>query len=427
MADEKSSPRQNGDLEFNLATILNIVWRRRLIVLGLPVLGLVVGMLYGSFGTKRWSATATVRPGITSYSPEGFPVRQWQMKDITTWYDNQLYGQELNARLGLPPGFRTAIRADFIATGLTNLAGGEVVTLWTTGTSPELARAIIDTSIVLFREYAEGDTLSSQIELTRDGLQLQIKVLETRFVSVDRQEVSLNLKLEQARADSAVVAVLDQELGIDLEMLDEKIAFLQRRIQGLREAHPGLEKDLAQLDQVIAEVVRRGEGTVDPADIPAWARREAVLDEGDVLDGLGDLRLRLQQRLRTSEAQQDSLAYELGLARLESERKGIKRAATVASRLREIEQRIGDLELERDYVLPVKRREVRTDISSKQVQLGSLTSLQQVGKTIVSDKPVRPRGLRAAMILVFLGIMGGLVLGFSLDYLLAHRREIFRS
>ena len=130
------SPRQNGDLEFNLATILNIIWRRRLIVLGLPVLGLVVGMLYGSFGTKRWSATATVRPGITSYSPEGFPVRQWQMKDITTWYDNQLYGQELNARLGLPPEFRTAIRADFIATGLTNLAGGEVVTLWTTGTSP---------------------------------------------------------------------------------------------------------------------------------------------------------------------------------------------------------------------------------------------------------------------------------------------------
>jgi hypothetical protein len=421
------SEEKSGVMEFNLASILNIIWRRRLIVLALPLLGLIVGLLYGSFGTKRWSATATVRPGITSYTPEGFPIRQWQMKDITTWYENRLFGRELNDRLGLPTDFRAVIRADFIATGLTNLAGGEVVTLWTTGTSPELARALIDTSITMFREYAEGDTLSSQIELTRDGLELQIQVLETRFTSVDRQEVSLNLNLEQVRADSLLVSVLDQELGIDLSMLAEKIAFFEKRIEALTEARPGLQADLSQLETVIGEVVSRGKDEVDPGDIPAWARREAVLDEGDVLDGLGVLRLRLQNQLRRNTSVRDSVAYELGLARLELKRKEIKREATVAARLREIEKRIGDLELERDFVLPVKRREVRTDISGKQVQLQSLTSLQQVGETIVSDKPVRPRGLRATMILVFLGIIGGLVLGFTLDYLLAHRREIFRS
>jgi len=31
------------------------------------------------------------------------------------------------------------------------------------------------------------------------------------------------------------------------------------------------------------------------------------------------------------------------------------------------------------------------------------------------------------MILVFLGAIGGLVLGFGFDYLMANRKEIFRS
>ena len=253
-------------------------------------------------------------------------------------------------------------------------------------------------------------------------------MLETRFVSVDRQEVSLNLKLEQARADSAVVAVLDQELGIDLEMLDEKIAFLQRRIQGLREAHPGLEKDLAQLDQVIAEVVRRGEGTVGPGGHsrlgPARGRPGRGRCAGTAWAICACACSSACAPARPSRtAWPTSWAWPVSSpsARASSGRPRWPRACGKSS------SAFGDLELERDYVLPVKRREVRTDISSKQVQLGSLTSLQQVGKTIVSDKPVRPRGLRAAMILVFLGIMGGLVLGFSLDYLLAHRREIFRS
>ena len=422
MAEEKSSVQ-----EFNLATILNIIWRRRLIVLGLPALGLVVGLLYGAFGTKRWSATATVRPGITSYTPEGFPVRQWQLKDITTWYDRMLYAQDLNHRLGLPSSFRTVIKAEFIATGLTNLAGGEVVTLWTTGTSPELARALIDTSIVLFREYAESDTLSNQIELTRDGLELQIEVLESRFVSVDRQEVSLDLQLEQARADSLVVSVMDAELGIDLDKLQKRIDFHSGRIAELESVRPRLEQDLAQLDDFMSLVVAGERKRIDPSEVPAWARREAVLDEGDVLDGLGDLRLRLQDRLGRNAAVRDSFAYELEIARLDFQKKEISRASTVAARLREIEKRIGNLMLEKDYALPVKRREVRTDINSRRVQLQSLTSLQQVGRTMVSDNPVRPRGRRATMILVFLGLVGGLVLGFSVDYVLANRREIFRS
>ena len=419
--------KSGNNIEFNLASILNILWRRRLVVLGLPLLGLIVGLLYGAFGTKRWSATATVRPGITAYSPDGGPFRQWQLKDITTWYDKMFYRQDLNSRLGLPRDFRPVIRTEFIATGLTNLAGGEVVTLWTTATSPELAAAMIDTSIVLFKEYAEADTVSSEIKLTRDGIKLQIEVLETRLQGVEREKAALNLKLQSARADSLVVAVLDQEMGIEMDKLARRQEYYQERLKSLAEARPQVAAQLGQVEQILDRVAGGSQDSVDPQEVPGWARRDAVLDGGDVMGGLADIKIKLVNRLDRNAALQDSFRYENQLAALDFGKLEVSRQATVQSKLREIERRIGDLELERDFTVPIKRQEIRNDIKSRMVQMNNLTPLQRVGSTIVSDKPVRPRGLRATLILVFLGVVGGVVLGFVWDYVWTNRRDIFRA
>ena len=426
MAIEQTPPAG----EFNLATLLNILWRRRLIVLGLPLLGLVVGITYGVLGTKRWSATANIRPGITSFSPAGEPFRQWQLKDITTWYDKMMYRTELNRRLGLPRDSRQVIKSEFIATGLTNLAGGEVVTLWTTGTSPEMAAAIIDTSIAMFQQYAESDTLSSQIKLTRDGLRLQVEVLKTRLMTVDKREASLNLDLEAARAESLIVSVMDLELGFELEKLQQKQDFFSRRAKSLDKDLPALEKDLGQIESVLAQVAtdsdRGTDQALDPAAIPGWARRDAVLDGGDVLGGLAEIRLRLQNERARNLALQDSFSYESQVTALEFRKREIKREATVQSKLRDIEKKIGDLQLEREYELPVKRQEIHNDINSRLIQMGTLAPLQRVGDTLVSEKPVRPRGKRATLILVFLGLIGGVTLGFVWDYLASHRQEILK-
>lgn len=416
--------RSEGQL-ISLVAILNIIWRRRLLVFLPPLLGLVVGVLYGIFGTRRWSATASVRPGITSYTPEGFPIRQWQLKDITTWYDKQLYGEELNRRLGLPEEYNAVIQTEFIAAGLTNLAGGEVVTLWTTGTAPELAKAIIDTSIALFREYAEGNSYTSAIQLTREGLLLQIQTLEKHYASVDKKELKLDLELNLARADSMQASILDDEIAIDLEKMKKRMVYYQNRIEDLDRRKPDIERDLDQLNEVMATVVDNKDSPIDPESVPGWARRDAVLDGGDVLDGLGELRLRIRRKLERHATVRDSFAWELDNVQLEIDKQSLKRTSQVLTRRREIERTLGELLVTKRFVLPVERQEVRTDINSRQVQLRSLTSLQQVGKTIVSDKPVRPRGPRAIIILVFLGMIGGLILGFSWDFLSGHRRQIF--
>jgi hypothetical protein len=77
--------------------------------------------------------------------------------------------------------------------------------------------------------------------------------------------------------------------------------------------------------------------------------------------------------------------------------------------------------------LPEERRELENQIAANRVKLEQLSPLQRVGTTVTSDEPVRPRPLRAIVILVVLGALAGLVLGFAWDYVEKHRSEIFRS
>ncbi len=416
---------QGQDQVIDLAAILNILWRRRALVLALPLLGLLIGVLYGIFGTRRWEAYATIRPGITAFDPSGGPVRQWQLKDITRWYEQELYRKSLVSRLGLPDDSHPVIKADFIAQGLTNLSGGEVITLWTTAVSPELAAAILDTSIVLFDDYAETDSVSSQIKLTRDGLELRVRQIENQLLAVDKNESNLGLRLRSARAESVMIEGRTQELSIDLELLTRKEDFCRERAASLTAQLPQLKRDLLQLDMA-AEKVAAGAG-IDTTAIPTWVRRSAVLDGGDILEGLARARLELRKTLSHNQATIDSLEYVADRAALEHSRLELEQVAAIKSQLRDVEQKIGDLILERKFDLPSQRKDLQLQHDSYISKLSLLAPLQQVGQTIVSDKPVRPRTLRAILILVFLGLVAGFVLGFTWDYVAAHRREIFRS
>ena len=415
------------ELDFDLASLLNILWRRRLIVLGLPALGLLLGVLYGIFGTRRWEATATIRPGITAFSPDGGPVRHWQLKDITRWYDQQLYRRGLVRRLGLDPGARPVIRAEFIAQGLQNLQGGDVITLWTTGTSPELAAAILDTSIALFEAYSEADTVSSQLKLTRDGLLLEVEGLQGRLEAVDRDDATIVLQLEKARADSALVVAEDLGMVLRMDGLDRHVEYCERRLVDLRDDEPRLVRDLDQVDLALRRLAAGASATGEPADVPAWIRRDAVLDGGDVLEALTRAKLEVQHAVARNRALQDSMTFVAETKRLERARLEIDRETTIRARIRAAENTIGDLLLKRAYDIPHKRRDLRTQIHERHVRLGTLSPLQRVGETVVSDKPVRPRPLRAIAILVVLGGLAGVVLGFVWDFVWGHRREIFRD
>lgn len=416
-----------GRGDISLVGILNVLWRRRLIVLGLPALGLLVGALYGLFGTRRWSATATIRPGITAFDPQGGPRREWQLKDITRWYDMMMYRRGLIERLDLPRDARPVIRAEFVAQGLQNLQGGNVITLWTTGTSPEMAAAVIDSSLAVFSHYVEADTVSSQLKLTRDGLRLQIVRLRNELTAVDRKKASIALQLEQARAESLTVVAQDLEYDLRLDQKRALQTYLERRLTDLREQEPELRQDLTQLGHLIRRASAEGLQAVSLDSIPRWARRDAVLDGGDVLESLTRAKLELQRALDDNRARQDSTALAAEQATFEAARLEIERESTIRQQLQDVRRKIGDLELERDFALPSMRGDLNNQIAERRVKLDLIAPVERVGETVVSDRPVRPRTLRATAILTFLGLVAGLVLAFVWDFVARHRREIMRS
>ena len=413
--------------EINLVSLLNILWRRRLIVMGLPLLGLVIGLLYGAFGTRRWEATVTIRPGITAFSPDGAPHRQWQLKDIARWYEKRFFQHELNTRLGLPSGTRLTIQAEFIAQGLQHLQGGEVITLWTTATSPELAAAILDTSLVLFGRFAEADTISSQLKLTRDGLLLQIRNQEVHLEALRGEETRLALLLETARAESLLVVAEDQRLALDLDRLQRQQTFFQQRLAALRDDEPRLVSDLTLLEHTVRRLTTEAADREGPADLPSWVRRDAVLDSGTVLESLTRTKLQLQQALALNRARQDSVAYAAEVNQIDQAKLAIHRETSIRARIREASRKIGELIIERDVTLPSRRLDIHNLIDERRVKLGTIAPLQRVGTTMVSERPVRPRTLRAVVILVLLGGAAGVSLGFAWDYVHTHRRDIFRS
>ena len=62
------------------------------------------------------------------------------------------------------------------------------------------------------------------------------------------------------------------------------------------------------------------------------------------------------------------------------------------------------------------------DLESK---LDVLTSLEKIGTTTVSERPVRPRRLRVLILLTLAGLLAGFVLAFVREYVARNRNVIF--
>jgi len=415
------------DQEISLASILNVLWRRRVIALGLPLLGVVVGLLYGALGTRRWEATVTIRPGITAFSPDGGPVREWRLGDITRWYDKRLYEPELTQRLGLPAGSRTVIRTEFAAQSLQDMAGGQIVTLWTTATSPELAAAIIDTSLVVFDQFATADTISSQIKLTQDGLRLQIERMKSQIDALAGEKMLVELRIAETKDNLLLITAEDESMALEIARLQGQQERLERQLEVLRGQVPALSADLARLDEALHQMELPAAAQQGAAEVPGWARRDAVLDRGSVLESVTRAKLQVLQAIARNQARQDSLSYEADRARLESAKLTLTREHTVKAKKNNVARKIEEYQNELAINLPQKHRELVNSMANQEVKLETISPLQRVGKTVTSDKPVRPRLARATMILFLLGCAAGVSLSFVWEYVGKHRHEIFRS
>ncbi len=421
--------RGADDIDF--ARILNVVWRRKAVVLALTLAGLVAGIVYGLVTTPLYSGTATIRPGITAFGDEGAPVREWRLKDITRWYQRRLYAPGVNEALGRPESaYPPDIRAEFIARGTQSLQGGNVVTLSTLAVSPEEATAILDASVAAFNAYAERDTLSNGLTLTRSGLEIQIAGLENRLREIDAKQDLADIEIERARQELREIDIDQQRFDLRRQRLeagtrfrDSGLSSLEGEIATMRD---GLDQVYASLDEMKQAA---GAAPVDSLAVPATAvdrmlLSELLRDDSDRIDKLLES-LQVRGGYRQSLMMADTLRYQRELTGLDLEDLLLNRDLELTRKRFAAEMTIRELEVQRDQSLELEREGLRQEIRSRRTQLAMLSPLEKIGPTTSTQGPVRPRRLRAAALLTLFGLLGSLVAVFVLDYLIENRRRIF--
>lgn len=411
--------------------VLNILYRRRLLIIGATVLGLAAGIAYGIIVKPLYRATAQVRPGIVAYNAEGGPIRETALEDLVGWFDKKLYWLDLQKQ----EGFTTTkvapiVVAEFVPT-LNFVAGGDVVTLTNLARSPEKAKDTLIRSIESYNNQASIDSLGSSLYLTQRGARLRMDRLTQDMAKLDAEKERTQLKIDEQKRELTMVGLQRQSLELDLQRLREENAWRGRAVTDLRaEAAAGRER-LKEADKLLARTmetehqtgggVAAGEGGGAVSEVLLQtASREQAGRAGELLGTVNSMSL----GVINAAVRADSLAAVVTANDLEMRRLRLVLEIELAKKTADIEQKINDLQIVIDRDLPRERALLQADHDGERTRLEVASPLQRIGVVTATEKPVRPRRARAAAILTFLGLCGGTALALGWEYLDNNRAVI---
>jgi Chain length determinant protein len=422
MALEESTSQE---WNISLASMLNIVWRRRIFVVGLPLLGLLAGLIYGQVVTPLYLATATVRPGITAFTPDGGGAREWRMKDITHWYDNRLYEEGLAQQLGIARADAPEIMSHFILRGLQNIQGGNIITLTVLDPDPHRATRVLDASIDAFSAYATKDSLSNSIALTERGLNIRIAELRRQQRELDEKEDRLASSIALAMAESLRIDAKVAGLESSIAQIETENEQIEGQLQSKTELRGQVAKRLAELDAAIELAGRRARVGEAANRAPEGVRPQALISETEVYRGLVVNSVAVQDRIAEIDEELGQLRQSGSANRVIVGELRTEVASEVALDRATVADKLLQLRIDRSQGLDSQRQSLDLQMQEKQAQRSMLSPIERVGSIVASERPVRPRKKRATLILTFLGLLGGFAMSFVSDYVIKHRREIF--
>lgn len=425
MVDQTDNRNGNGDI--TLASLLNILWRRRWIFVGCLLLSLIAGVIYGMVVTPLYRATATVRPGITAFSPQGGGTREWQLKDVERWFANRLYRDGVARELGVSRGEAPIINAEFVMRGLQNIQGGNVVTLSVLDPSPDRAARVLEAAMRAFDDYAMSDTLSNSIALTRRGLQIQIAERRRQQARVLARVDSLDTEIALAVAESVQIYT-DLELAAsEIAQIEAENARLAQSAEAFAARSSQLETRLAELADAREAAQKRLGGAGTSGNDTSGLRPGVVLTEAEVFRELVQTTADLQGRQFSAQSRADSVRLRIGANAEQIERIQASTERTVEAARINFARHLAGLRFHRSVAIPSAMRSLDVQIMEREAQLVALRPLERIGSVFTSARPVRPRKSRAVMILGFLGFIGGITLAYTFDYVWKQRAEIFRD
>ncbi len=411
--------------------VLNILYRRRGLVLGALGLGLVAGVAYGLIVKPLYRATAQVRPGIVAYNAEGGPIRETALEDIVGWYEKRLYWREFQDQ----PGFSylkvaPVIDAEFVPS-LNFVQGGDVITLTNLSHSPEKAREVLDSGIDAFNRQALVDSLGSSLHLTQRNARLKMERLTQDMVKVDAEKERTQLRIEEQKRELTLVGMERRGIELDLQRLAEENAWRGRAVTELRTESVAARGRVGEAEKLLAITmqteaatggkVASGEGGGPVSEVLLQtASREQAGRAGELLSTVN----RISHMAINAAVRADSLEAVIKANDLQMRRLRLVLEIELAKKQADVEQKIRDLNIVLERDLPRDLALLQADWQGEKTKLDLASPLQRVGSVTVTEKPVRPRKARAAAILAFLGLCGGVALALAWEYLDNNRAVI---
>ncbi|MBC8425030.1 hypothetical protein H8E07_12975 [bacterium] len=439
MSNERTDPTagrtpQATDDVISLAFVLNILWRRRLIIVLLTLAGLLAGIAYVVVTKPLYRATATVRPGITNITEGGAPQRSWQLKDIVRWYRTGMYGRGVKEGLSLPDNaYRPDIMAEFIARGV-GIQGGDVVTLNTLSPDQDTARRILEISIATFNEYAEINSVGNSLSLARAHLRNDIERRRHDRDDVAIKKDLLDLKIGRKREELAGIAIEQRrlELAVKEHLARQSLRAEQADIleTGIDSTLTGLREMAHYLERMRIKEERQGDIDSTLSRLPEtdqlpflwWemAQDKTAMAGRMVMNGLEIQTGMWEDRLAASD-----LRHSREVQEYQHESDLLLRNYELAYDKALLESEIREIEINRDRSLEQELIDIDDTINLLQSRVEVLTPLENIGVIIVSEGPVRPRKQRAVGLLTLMGFLGSLGLALVWEYLSLNRNEIF--
>jgi len=249
-----------------------------------------------------------------------------------------------------------------------------------------------------------------QVDAKDDRATLDIKEQERELTIVDLEYEGLGLDLKAREADNVWMTEAVRVSRQDVVTTRERLTTAEKMLA----VALGYEKmddsaiSAAETDDPVAEVLKQA------------ATREQAGRVGELLLTVN----RLSSVINHLTVRADSLEAQVTSNRLEISRIKLLQDVDIAKKKADIEQKIMDLNSVRAKDLPHERAVLQAELETEKVKVDLISPLERVGTITVTDDPVRPRKLRAALILTILAFFGSLFLVLVWEYVRNNRAAI---
>jgi hypothetical protein len=424
-----------GGAVFSLPMLLNILVRRRLLIAGCTALGIIAGVAYGIVVKPLYLATVQIRPGIVAYTADGSPLRGWAREDIINWFGSSMFWAHMREQAGFeeykgPP----VIDASYAPSTIQFMAGGDVITLNNLSRDPDEAVRVLNTSMAAFNIMGRRDSLGGDLSLAMRGIEIAMDDILSDIQIVEGKEERAQLEIEELQREIGVVDYEKRKVELEIATMREQNEWRKRTVTDLTaEVEAGAAR-LAQAEELLALSLQAEKetggslGDTDGGDPVGTVLRQTASREQ--AGRVGELLARVHELSATvsgNRIKADSLQVQFTETEFEMDRLKLMSEIVLTKKVDDIRQRITDRDIWLKRDLPSEKAHLEAKLEGKQVQLETISPLELVGTTTVTDKPVRPRKMRALSILTMLALLGGLGLALVVEYLVVNRQEILRQ